>query len=49
MLVSYIHEVAKLDIEIASVLRKKPAVLPQGSTSVIEKMKMGKTETDIGP
>lgn len=46
MLVSYIHEVAKMDIEITTVLRKKPTILPQGSANDIENTKMGKIETD---
>lgn len=46
MLVSYIYEVAKMDVEIALVLGKKQTVLLQGSANDIEKMKMGKIETD---
>ena len=45
MLVSYIHEVAKLDQEIASALRKKPTVTPIGKASDMNKMKMGKIDT----
>lgn len=44
MLVSDIYELAKLDVEIPSVLRKKPTVLPQGFANEVEKMKMGKIE-----
>lgn len=33
MLVSYIYEVAKRDVEITSVLKRKPTVLPQASAS----------------
>lgn len=41
MLVSYVYEVAKLDIKIASVVKRKPIVLPQGKAKYINKMKMG--------
>lgn len=37
-------EVAKIDQEVASVLRKKPTILPVGSTSDVNKMKMGKID-----
>ncbi|CAI9287310.1 unnamed protein product [Lactuca saligna] len=46
MLVSYINEVAKLDTEIASVLKRKPTILPQGSAKDIEKLKMGKIDEE---
>ncbi|CAI9299962.1 unnamed protein product [Lactuca saligna] len=46
MLVSYIHEVAKIDVEIASVLQKKPTVLPEASEKIIEKMKLRRIEKD---
>ena len=46
MLVLYMYEVAKFDVEIASVLRKKSTVLPHGLASDIENMQMGKIETD---
>lgn len=48
MLVSYIYEVAKFDVEIASALRKKPTILPQGSTRDIKKMKIGKMKLITG-
>ncbi|CAI9289730.1 unnamed protein product [Lactuca saligna] len=46
MLVSYTHEVAKMDVEIPSVLRKKPTVLPKSSVKDIEKMKLERIEKE---
>ena len=47
MLVCYILEVAKMDQEIASVLKRKPTVVPIGSSSDINKMKMGKIDPKL--
>nr|KAJ0210427.1 hypothetical protein LSAT_V11C400177580 [Lactuca sativa] len=44
MLVCYILEVAKMDQEIATVLRKKPRIKPIGKSSDINIMKMGKID-----
>ncbi|CAH1431384.1 unnamed protein product [Lactuca virosa] len=44
MLVSYIHEVAKMDQEIASALRKKPTIRPIGKASDVNKMQMGRID-----
>lgn len=46
MLISYLYEVAKLDIDISSVFSKKPTVLPIGKEKNINKIKMGKIEKD---
>ena len=45
MLGCYVMEVAKLDQEIASVLRKKPTVSPVGSASDLNKMQMGRIDS----
>ena len=42
MLICYIHEVAKMDMEIAYVLKKRPVVKPEEETMDFQKMKMGK-------
>ncbi|KAL7608565.1 hypothetical protein Lser_V15G10047 [Lactuca serriola] len=44
MLASYIHEVAKMDQEIANVLRKKQIVKNIGKPSDLNKMKLGKID-----
>ncbi|KAL7605732.1 hypothetical protein Lser_V15G20073 [Lactuca serriola] len=44
LIVYYILEVPKMDQEIASVLRKKPTILPIGLASDVNKMKMGKID-----
>lgn len=41
-LICIIHEVAKLDVEIASVLKKKPVVILKEDTTEFEKRKLGK-------
>lgn len=46
MLVSYIHEVAKLDQEIANFLRRMPTVKPIGKASDVNKMRMGQIDTE---
>ncbi|CAI9281919.1 unnamed protein product [Lactuca saligna] len=46
MLISYIHEAIKMDVEIALMLRKKQIFLLKDSTKDIEKMKMGRIEKD---
>lgn len=46
MLVSYIHEVAKLDQEIANALRRMPTVKPIGKASDVNKMHMGQIDTE---
>ena len=45
MLASYIYEVAKLDVEIAKVMKRKPTVNPIGKASDMNEMSMGKTDT----
>ena len=45
MLDSYIMEVARLDQEIASVLRKKPTVKPIGKAGDANRMRMGKIDS----
>ena len=45
MLGCYVMEVAKLDQEIANVLRKKPTIAPVGSTSDLNKMQMGRIDS----
>ena len=47
MMVCYILEVAKMDQEVASVLRNKPTILPIGSSSDINKMKMGNIDSKL--
>lgn len=47
MLVCNILEVAKMDQEVASVLRKKLTILPIGFASDINKMKMGKIDPKL--
>ncbi|CAI9282939.1 unnamed protein product [Lactuca saligna] len=44
MLICYIHEVAKLDVEIASVLMKMPVVKPEEETTDFQKRRLGKIE-----
>lgn len=46
MLISYVLEIGKMDVEIAVVLRKKPTVQPKEAPSDISKMKMGKIIRD---
>ena len=46
MLVSYIQEVGKMDVEIVAVLRKKPIVQPKEAPNDISKMKLGKIRKD---
>ena len=46
ILVLYIYEVAKLDIEIANVLNRKPTVNQIGKASDMSEMCMGKIDTD---
>ena len=45
MLVSYIYEVEKLDIQIAKVLKRKPSVNPIRKASGMSEMSMGKVNT----
>ena len=45
MLASYIHEVAKMDQEIANVLRKKPTIKPIGKTGDVNRMWLGKIDS----
>ena len=45
MLVSYIYEVAKLNVEIAKVLNRKPTMNPIRKASDISKISMGKIDT----
>ena len=42
MIISYIQEVGKMDVEIAKILRRKPSVLPKQAPEDLEKMKLGK-------
>ncbi|CAI9297391.1 unnamed protein product [Lactuca saligna] len=42
MIVLYIQEVGKMDVEIAAVLRRKPSILPKESLEGFEKLKLGK-------
>ncbi|CAI9260615.1 unnamed protein product [Lactuca saligna] len=46
ILVLYIHEVSKVDVEIAYVLHKKPTVLPKEPSKDLEKMKLGRIRKD---
>lgn len=46
MLVSYVNEVAKLDMEVATAQKKKPIALPQGSASDVNQMQKGKIDTN---
>ncbi|CAI9299917.1 unnamed protein product [Lactuca saligna] len=46
MLVSYIHAVGKIDVEIASVLRKKPIVKPKEALFDVYKVKLGNIYKD---
>ena len=43
MIVSYVQEVGKMDVEIAVVLRRKPSVSPKEAPVGFEKLKIGKT------
>ena len=45
MLAFYIMEVAKMDQEIATVLRKKPTIKQIGKTGNVNKMRMGKIDS----
>ena len=42
MLIYYIHEVAKMYVEIASVLKKRPIVKPEEETTGFQKRRLGK-------
>ena len=42
MLICYIYEVAKLDMEITLVLKKRPVVKPKEDTTYFQKRKLGK-------
>lgn len=44
MMVCYIHEVARMDQEIVTALRKKLTVKPIGKSSDVNKMRMGKID-----
>ncbi|CAI9283181.1 unnamed protein product [Lactuca saligna] len=46
MLVSYIHEVGKMDVEIAVVLRKKAIIKPKEALCDVYKVKLGKIHKD---
>ena len=45
MLASYIHEVAKIDQEVAHVMRKRPTVKPTGKPGDVNKMKLGQIDS----
>ena len=42
MLICYIHEIEKLDVEIAAVLKKRPIMDPKEETKDFQKWKLGK-------
>lgn len=46
MLICYINEVSKMDIEITSVLRKKPIVNPKPEPKDFRKLKLGKINNE---
>ncbi|CAI9303701.1 unnamed protein product [Lactuca saligna] len=46
MLVSYILEVSKMDVEIVVVLRKKPIVKPKEASYDVSKVKLGRIHKD---
>ncbi|CAI9281048.1 unnamed protein product [Lactuca saligna] len=46
MLISYIHGVMKMDVEIATILQKKPTFEPKESPNDVTKMSLGKIEKD---
>ncbi|CAI9282163.1 unnamed protein product [Lactuca saligna] len=46
MLVCYIQEIGKMYVEIATVLRKKPTVLPKEPLKDLDKMKLGRIRKD---
>lgn len=41
MFICYILEIAKMDVEIASVLKKRPILKPEEQTKDIHKLKVG--------
>ena len=46
MLNCYIHEIGKMDVEIAFVLKKKPILKPKGESKDLHKLKLGKILKD---
>ncbi|CAI9270001.1 unnamed protein product [Lactuca saligna] len=46
MLICYIHEIAKMDVEITYVLKKKPILKPEEESKDLHKMKLGKIRKD---
>lgn len=46
MLICYIHEIANMDVEIASVLKKKPVLKPEEEPKDLHKMKLGKLQIE---
>lgn len=42
MLIFYIHEVAKMDVEVASVLKKRLVLKPEEEPKDLNKLKLGK-------
>ncbi|CAI9289146.1 unnamed protein product [Lactuca saligna] len=48
MLICYIYEIAKMDIEIRSVLKKRPNLKPEEEPKDLHKPKVGKSKMSIG-
>lgn len=46
MLISYIQEVCKIDVEITTVLLKKPTVEPKETMNDVTKMKLKRIQKD---
>ena len=46
MLICYIHEIAKMDVEITAILKKKPILKPEEESKDLNKMKLGKIRKD---
>ncbi|CAI9269764.1 unnamed protein product [Lactuca saligna] len=46
MIISYIHEVGQMDVDIVAVLQRKPSVLPKDNLDGFDKLKHGKIPKD---
>ena len=46
MLIFYVHEIAKMDVEIASVLKKRPILKPEEDPKDLQKLKVGKIQKE---
>lgn len=48
MLICYIHEIASMDVDIASVLKKRTVLKPKEESKDLHKLKLGKIRKENG-